>query len=56
MNLTETVTESQRLYEGRVVSLRVDSILLPNGKPGKREVVEHGGAIAVVALDAAGNV
>ena len=56
MNLTETVTESQRLYEGRVVSLRVDSIVLPNGKPGKREVVEHGGAIAVVALDAEGNV
>ena len=56
MNLTETVTQSQRLYEGRVVSLRVDSIVLPNGKPGKREVVEHGGAIAVVALDAEGNV
>jgi ADP-ribose pyrophosphatase len=56
MDLTETVTESQRLYEGRVVSLRLDSIILPNGKPSKREVVEHSGAIAVVPLDADGNV
>ena len=56
MNLTETVTQSQRLYEGRVVNLRVDSVVLPNGKPGKREIVEHGGAIAVVALDSTGQV
>ena len=56
MDMTETVTESQRLFEGRVVSLRVDTVTLPNGKTSKREVVEHGGAIAVVPLDAQGRV
>jgi len=56
MNLTETVIESQRIFEGRVVSLRVDTVTLPNGKTSKREVVEHGGAIAVVPLDSEGRV
>ena len=37
MDLTETVTGSQRIYEGRVVNLRVDTVTLPNGKTGKRE-------------------
>ncbi len=53
-NLTETVTATERVYEGRVVSLRVDTVLLPSGKPGKREIVEHSGAVAVVALNEAG--
>ena len=56
MNLTETVTASERKYEGRVVNLRVDTVTLPNGKPGRREIVEHSGAIAVVPLDSQGYV
>src|SRR5688500_16639450 len=50
MDQTETVTGSERIYEGRVVKLRVDTVTLPNGKQSKREVVEHGGAVAVVAM------
>lgn len=47
---TETVTGSERIYEGRVVNLRVDSVRLPNGRDSKREVVEHGGAVAMVPM------
>lgn len=50
MDQTETVTASERIYEGRIVKLRVDTVTLPNGKQSKREVVEHGGAVAVVAM------
>jgi ADP-ribose pyrophosphatase len=50
MDQMETVTESQRIYEGRVVKLRVDTVTLPNGKMSKREVVEHSGAVAMVAM------
>ena len=50
MDQTETVTGSERIYEGRIVKLRVDTVTLPNGKQSKREVVEHGGAVAVVAM------
>lgn len=50
MDQTEIVTDTTRIYEGRVVRLRVDSVRLPNGKMSKREVIEHGGAVAVVAM------
>lgn len=50
MELIETVTGSRRIYEGKIVNLRVDDVTLPNGKPGKREVVEHGGAVAIVPM------
>ena len=50
MDQTETVVSSERIYEGRVVKLRVDTVTLPNGKQSKREVVEHGGAVAIVAM------
>ena len=50
MDQTETVLSSERIYEGRVVSLRVDTVRLPNGKESKREVVEHGEAVAIVPV------
>jgi ADP-ribose pyrophosphatase len=50
MDLTETPIASERIYEGRVVRLRVDTVRLPNGETSKREVVEHGGAVAVVPM------
>ena len=49
-DLEEKVVESTRIYEGRVVSLRRDSLLLPSGKRFDREVVEHRGAVAAVPL------
>jgi ADP-ribose pyrophosphatase len=48
--IKEQVTETQRIYEGKVVNLRVDTIRLPNGKLAKREIVEHHGAVAIVPL------
>jgi ADP-ribose pyrophosphatase len=50
MDQTESVTGTTRVYEGKIVNLRVDDVRLPNGKAGKREVVEHGGAVAVVPM------
>jgi ADP-ribose pyrophosphatase len=50
------VVESRRLYEGRVVSLRVDRVKLPSGRSAVREVVEHAPVVAIVPLDGEGNV
>ncbi len=47
----EAIVASQRVYEGRLVNLRVDTIRLARGKLAEREIVEHPGAVAVVALD-----
>jgi len=47
----ETVLASERVYEGRILNLRVDQIRTPQGVEALREIVENGGAVAVVALD-----
>lgn len=46
----ETPLASRRVFEGRVVSLRVDDVRLPNGRETKREVVEHKGAVGIVPV------
>lgn len=50
MNLTEKQLESKYIYEGRIIKLRVDKALLPNGKTATREVVEHPGGVCIAAL------
>lgn len=47
---------SRRVYDGRVVALRVDEVALPSGRTAAREIVEHRGAVAVVPLTADGEV
>ena len=45
------VTGSSIEATGRIVTLRTDTVALPDGELVHREVVEHPGAVAVVALD-----
>jgi ADP-ribose pyrophosphatase len=44
-------TASELVYEGRILALRVDHVVMPGGKTATREVVEHFGAVAIAALD-----
>ena len=46
------VLSSREVYRGKVVNLRVDEISLADGGRATREVVEHPGAVVIVALDA----
>ncbi|MCS6950643.1 MAG: NUDIX hydrolase [Armatimonadota bacterium] len=48
--MREQVIRSEKIFEGRVVNLRVDTIRLPNGRTSQREIVEHRGAVAIVPL------
>lgn len=50
MDLTEKTVSKRTVYEGRILRLRVDEALLPNGKTASREVVEHPGGVCVAAL------
>jgi 8-oxo-dGDP phosphatase len=45
------VVASAVLARGRIVTVRRDTVQLPDGALVDREVVEHPGAVAVVALD-----
>lgn len=54
--MREIITQEQQVYQGRIVKLALLDVQLPNGEPGKREIIRHPGAVAIVALDEAGNV
>lgn len=51
-----TVTDSQLLVDAPILALRRDRLAMPGGREADREIVEHFGAVAVVALDAGGRV
>jgi ADP-ribose pyrophosphatase len=46
----------RRRARGALVTLRTDEVRMPGGDVAPRDVVEHPGAVAVVALDGAGQV
>mgnify|MGYP001050168324 CR=1 FL=1 len=49
----ERVT-SEVAFAGTLLRLRVDTVRLPNGEVGRREVVEHPGAVAVLPVLSSG--
>lgn len=49
--MSEEITRTQYLYRGHVINLRLDDVRLPNHHMTVREIVEHRGAVAIVALD-----
>jgi len=49
-------TSSETLHTGKIFALRRDQVRMPGGKDVTREVVEHFGAVAVVAMDDDGNI
>jgi ADP-ribose pyrophosphatase len=46
----ETVA-SKTVYSGAILALRLDQVAMPGGRVVEREVIEHHGAVAVLALD-----
>jgi len=55
-SLDERVTASERVYLGRIMNVRVDTVELANGRVAAREVVEHSPVVAIVPIDGDGNV
>ena len=51
----ETV-DSETLYVGKIFALRADEVRMPGGNTARREVVEHYGAVAILAMDNDGNI
>lgn len=47
---TEKTISTNPVFKGKVISLQVDTVELPNGKEATREIVRHPGAAAVIAL------
>lgn len=51
MKFYETTLNSKNIFSGRLLKLRIDEVMLPNGRKSTREIVEHPGAVAVVAVN-----
>lgn len=56
MELTEKQIASELIYEGKIVNLYRDDVLLPNGSKGVREYIRHVGAVCVVPVTGDGTV
>ncbi|NES31223.1 NUDIX domain-containing protein [Micromonospora terminaliae] len=50
------VTEHREIWSGRIFSVVSDDVTMPGGGTGTRDYVTHVGAVAVLALDDAGQV
>ncbi len=48
MELMEKTVESRVLFEGKIITVRLDKAELPNGRVASREVVEHPGGVAIL--------
>ncbi len=50
MDLEEKTLEENYLYKGKILNLKKDTVILPDGKKSVREVVEHSGGCAVMCV------
>ena len=49
----ERTLRSSRAFDGRLIAVRVDEVERPDGRHATREIVEHPGAVAILAWDGA---
>lgn len=50
MDYQEKTMKTDKLYEGKILNLRIDTVELPNKKYSKREIVEHAGSVAIIPM------
>lgn len=46
----EKTIKTKQIYQGKIVNLQVDDVILPNGNTAKRELIHHSGAVAVIPI------
>ena len=56
MDLTERRLSREDTFKGRILTVHVDTVELPGGRTATREVADHPGGVAVLALDGDGRV
>lgn len=56
MTNQEPSIDSRVVFEGRILTVRVDTVRLPNGRQTTREIAEHSPSVCIVPIDDRGNV
>lgn len=54
--IEEHTIKSEKIYEGKIIKVRVETVELPDQVYAKREIVEHARGVAVVAVDQEQNI
>ncbi len=49
--MEERTVQSRIAYAGRLLTMRVDDVVLADGRPATREIIEHPGAVGILAWD-----
>lgn len=52
----EKKLQSRKIYDGRIVHLRLDEVELENGKSAMREVIDHPGGVCVAPIEPDGTI
>ena len=50
MTFEEKTIDSEMIYEGSILNVRRDTVTAVNGKPAKREIIEHSGGVTLAAV------
>lgn len=48
--LNEITLDSEMIFKGNILKLRIDDIKLPDGTKSKREIVEHSGGVTILPV------
>ncbi len=56
MVFEEKTVETKEIYDGYIVKVRLDTVLMPDGKTAKRDIVMHPGGVGIVALTDKGEI
>ncbi|MCR5461900.1 MAG: NUDIX hydrolase [bacterium] len=51
MKFDEKTIKANYIYQGKVINVRVDDVMLPNDTEAKREIVEHRGGVGIIPYD-----
>lgn len=51
MNFSEKTIDSKQIYKGRIINVKIDTVVLPDGSRASRELVEHPGGVGIIAVD-----
>jgi len=48
--------DTKTVFEGEIIRLKVDKVMMPSGRVAEREIVEHKGAVGIVPLTENGEI
>lgn len=54
--MKEITAKENYVFDGKIIKVKCDDVILPDGNTATREVVEHRGGVCIVPIDQDGNV